>query len=65
MKATDTKVYVETFVEAVGEYYPGVDCHTDGDPCVYNDIVWDGASVSEADLQAYIDSDLAAWDELQ
>lgn len=29
------------YIEAIGDGFPGVFCHTSGDPNVYEDIVWD------------------------
>ena len=44
------------YIEAIGTGFPGVNCHCTGDAGVYENIVWEGESVSKEALDAFIAS---------
>lgn len=45
-----------TYIQAIGEGFPAVYCHAQGDGSVYEDIVWDGGAAlpSKETLDAWI-----------
>ena len=44
------------YIEAIGEGFPGINCHCTGDADVYENIIWDGETVSKEALDAFIES---------
>lgn len=45
---------MKSYLEIIGEYYPGTSCYTTDDPNVYDSIIWDDTPIAQAELDAAI-----------